>query len=176
MTAAPHDSWVMHDPDVLVVATKASDPRMPDAFVGAVAMAATLLASAILVEAHISSGAALAAMVGAVGLVAWWCRPLLAAVPAAFGLLMFSGFFVDRSGDLHWHGWADVARLLALFGVAAVVSLTRAAVIRLTRRVVITEYPIGGGEAVSRYLPESRVAASAPAVAQPPARRGDDHA
>jgi hypothetical protein len=175
MTAVRTAPSAVHDPDALVIATPRPDPRLPDAFVGVAALAATLLASSIVVEAgHISSDTALAVMAAAVGLVAWWCRPRAAAVPAVCGMLMLNGFFVDRSGDLHWHGWADVVRLVVLFGVAAVVSLSRAALIGVTGRVTITEYPIGT-RVIGPSVPEPR-SATTETTAHLHAPRGEPHA
>ena len=181
MSAARSSPLAMHGGDELVIATPTPDPRLPDAFVGVVAFAMTLLVSSILVVAgsHVSSDVALAAMAGAVGVVSWWSRPPAAAIPAACGWLMLNGLVVDRAGDLHWHGGADVARLVVLFGVAAAASLTRAALIRLTRAVAIdefvTDHSVGGGEAAAR-IPSARPTPYAPASGQPSARRGEPHA
>ncbi len=183
MCAARSGPLAMHDANELVIATPASDPRLPSEFVGAVAFATTLFVSSILVAAgsHVSSDVALVAMAGTVGLVAWWSRPPAAAIPAACGSLMLNGFVVNRAGSLHWHGGADVARLAVLFGVAAGASLTRAALIRLTRAVAIDEfptesYPSGSGAAASGPIPAVRSAPSIPESDHPFARRGDRHA
>jgi hypothetical protein len=169
---------VPDDDHPLLVATIAPDPRLPNGFVGAVSLPATLvvaLASAALWQ-HSSLGMALGAMAVVVGLIAYWSRLLAGAATAALGWLALNGFVVGDAGQLQWHGSADAVRLAVLFGVALAASGTHALGIRLSRRVILQEFAVDAGVRYSA-LSASRVGAeSRLASGRPTTSRGARHA
>lgn len=160
---------VPDDDHALLVASSAPDPRLPNGFVGAVSLPATLLValSSVVLWQHGSLGKALGAMAVTVGLIAYWCRPLAGAATAALGWLALNGFVVDGVGQLRWHGSADAVRLAVLFGVALAASGTHALGIRLSRRVILQEFATDADAeystpSASRSSGESRLAARRP--------------
>jgi hypothetical protein len=104
-----------------------ADPRLPDAFVGIVAFGVTLGVAVAIAAAGKDArwGAQLAVMAVAVGLVCWWCRPLMSLVVAACGWLMLNGLVVHTGGQLGWAGRQDVIRLGVLVAIGFAMALAR---------------------------------------------------
>jgi hypothetical protein len=70
-------------------------------------------------------GTQLAVMAVAVGLVCWWCRPLMSLVVAACGWLMLNGLVVHVGGQLGWSGRHDVVRIGVLVATGFAMALAR---------------------------------------------------
>jgi hypothetical protein len=104
------------------------DPRLPDAFVGALAFTATLAVSVALATGAKDWhwGAQLAATAITVALVCWWCRPLPSLFVSLCGWLMLNGIVVNGDAQLGWAGHRDVVRVLVLVSTGLCVSLARA--------------------------------------------------
>ena len=89
-----------------------------------VALGAVVVVFAALAAAAIPSGDIgwrLVAVAAAVGLFAAWTDDgLAAAFIVGLAWLVVNGFLVDRYGQLSWHGWADLLRLLVLVAAAGV--------------------------------------------------------
>jgi hypothetical protein len=104
-----------------------TDPRLPDAFVGIVAFGVTLGVAVVIASAGKDAhwGAQLAVMAVAVGLVCWWCRPLMSPVAAGLGWLMLNGLVVHTGGQLGWDGRRDVIRLGVLAAIGFAMALAR---------------------------------------------------
>ena len=89
-----------------------------------VALGAVVVVFAALAAAAIPSGDIgwrLVAVAAAVGLfVAWTDDGLAAAFIVGLAWLVVNGFLVDRYGQLSWHGWVDLLRLLVLVAAAGV--------------------------------------------------------
>jgi K+-sensing histidine kinase KdpD len=146
---------VTDNADVLVVSDASRDPMPPNAYAIGIAFTATLVLAAVLGEAGhwASGGLGLALMAAAVGVSAWWCRPLTSVIAGALGWLMFNGFVVDQSGTLGWHGTSDTLRLGVLLAVAVSVALARAVTVAMTRRVVLEELSLSP---VSHRIPQQQ--------------------
>lgn len=110
------------------------DPRLPDAFVGAVAFTSTLAVSVAVATAakHWHWGAQLGAMAVTVALVCWWCRPLPSLVVSLCGWLMLNGIVVNGDAQLGWSGHRDVIRVLVLVAAGLCASLARALILHLS--------------------------------------------
>jgi hypothetical protein len=67
----------------------------------------------------------LAAVAAIIAATAWLSRVDAALAAAGLGWLMVNGFFVDRYGELGWHGAGDLVRLGVLVGTALVTSALR---------------------------------------------------
>ena len=118
---------------------QADDPRLPDAFVGALAFTSTL-AVAVALAAGAKDwhwGAQLAAMATIVALVCWWCRPLPSLLVALCSWLMLNGIVTNGEAQLGWSGHRDVVRILVLVTTALCLSLTRALVLSLRSRALV---------------------------------------
>jgi hypothetical protein len=104
------------------------DPRLPDAFVGALAFTSSLAVSVALATGAKDWhwGAQLAAMAATVALVCWWCRPLPSLLVSLCGWLMLNGVVVNGDAQLGWSGHRDVVRVLVLVTTGLCVSLARA--------------------------------------------------
>ena len=117
----------------------ADDPRLPDAFVGALAFTSTLAVAVALAtgakEWH--WGAQVAAMATVVALVCWWCRPLPSLLVSLCGWLMLNGIVVNGEAQLGWAGYRDVVRILVLVAAGLSVSLTRALVFYFRSRSLV---------------------------------------
>ncbi len=172
--------WMAADTDGLIVASESVDSRLPNQLSACVSFGVTLVFAAVLggigLRAHLGLG--LAVMAAAVVLVSWWSRPLMSLVAAAFGWLMFDGFVVNQFGELRWHGAGDAVRLLILLAVAVMSSGVQALKIRLTRSVLIEEFPIArSGISPPEQIPHLRVVTDFrdPRVGDVP-RLGEDRA
>jgi hypothetical protein len=108
------------------------DPRLPNAFAGAVAFAATLVVSvAMETWSNADGDTQLALMAATVGLLCWWTRPLPSMFVALFGWLTFDGMVVNGSGHLGWSGREDAVRVAVIFAVGLGAALIREATLRL---------------------------------------------
>jgi hypothetical protein len=112
----------------------ATDPRLPDAFVGMVAFGATLAAAVVLARlgTAVGWGTDLAVMAVIGGLVCWWCRVLPSLFVAVCSWLMLNGIVVNGTGNLGWDGRHDLIRVGVLAGACLSAALLRAAQLRLT--------------------------------------------
>lgn len=113
--------------------TPPDDPRLPDAFVGALAFTSTL-AVAVAVATGAKEwhwGAQLVAMAATVGLVCWWCRPLPSLLVSLCGWLMLNGIVVNGDAQLGWSGHRDVIRVTVLVLTGLGVSIARSLTLRL---------------------------------------------
>ena len=112
------------------------DPRLPDAFVGALAFTSTLAVSVALATGAKDWhwGAQLAAMAVTVGLVCWWCRPLPSLLVSLCGWLMLNGIVVNGEAQLGWSGHRDIVRVLVLVTAGVCASLARALILHLSSR------------------------------------------
>jgi hypothetical protein len=111
----------------------ADDPRLPDAFVGALAFTSTLAVS-VAVSTGAKNwhwGAQLAVMAVTVAIVCWWCRPLPSLLVSLCGWLMLNGIVVNGDAQLGWSGHRDVVRVLVLGTTGLCVSLARAVSLHL---------------------------------------------
>ena len=104
-----------------------TDPRLPDAFVGIVAFGVTLGVAVATASAGkgFHWGTQLTFMAVAVGLVCWWCRPLMSLVVAACGWLMLNGLVVHADGQLGWGGREDDIRIGVLVAIGFAMALAR---------------------------------------------------
>ena len=104
-----------------------ADPRLPDAFVGIVAFGVTLGVAVAIAAAgkDVHWGTQLAVMAIAVGLVCWWCRPLMSLLVGACGWLMLNGLVVHTDGHLGWAGREHVVRLGVLAAIGLAMALAR---------------------------------------------------
>jgi hypothetical protein len=111
----------------------ATDPRLPDSFVGMVAFGATLAVGVALARAGtaVGWGTQLAAMAVAVALLSWWCRVLPSLFVAMIGWLMLNGIVVNGAGRLGWDAHEDPIRVGVLLGAGLAVALTRTLALRL---------------------------------------------
>ena len=157
----------------------ASDPRLPNAFVGIVAFGATLLVAVVLARAGTALGwvTELAIMAVTVGFVCWWCRVLPSIAVSGCSWLMLNGIVVNGAGRLGWDGRDDLIRVGVLLGVGLVVAMARALELHLRLRTVS---PSKLADEVERHL---YIVTSARRDPQPEAdqptfsvRRGDHHA
>jgi hypothetical protein len=157
----------------------ATDPRLPNAFVGIVAFGATLMAAVVLarVGTAIGWGTQLAAMAFTAGFVCWWCRVLPSLFVSGCAWLMLNGIVVNGSGRLHWDGRHDIIRLVVLVGIGLVVAIARAIELHLRLRTLSANK---FGDEVERHLYLVSSARQDPQVdADQPTfsvRRGDHHA
>ncbi len=105
----------------------ATDPRMPDAFVGIVAFGVTLAVAVATASAGkgLHWGTQLTVMAIAVGLVCWWCRPLTSFLASLCGYLMLNGLVVHTDGQLGWSGHEDVVRIGVLTATGFAMALAR---------------------------------------------------
>lgn len=105
----------------------ASDPRLPDAFVGIVAFGVTLAVAVAVASAGkgVQWGTQLAVMAIAVGIVCWWCRPLTSVLVALCGWLMLNGLDVHADGQLGWSSRYDVVRIGVLVATGFAMALAR---------------------------------------------------
>jgi hypothetical protein len=112
------------------------DPRLPDAFVGALAFTSTLAVSVAVATAAKDWhwGVQLAVMAVTVGLVCWWCRPLPSLLVSLCGWLMLNGIVVNGDAQLGWSGHRDAVRVLVLVSTGLCVSLARALSLHLSSR------------------------------------------
>jgi len=103
------------------------DPRLPDAFVGIVAFGVTLGIGVAIASAGngVYWGTQLAVMAVAVGVVCWWCRPLMSLVVAGCGWLMLNGLVVHADGQLGWAGRQDAIRIGVLVATGFAMALAR---------------------------------------------------
>jgi hypothetical protein len=157
----------------------ATDPRLPDSFVGIVAFGTTLVVAVALARAGTALGWAtqLGVMAAAVGFVCWWCRVLPSIFASACAWLMLNGIVVNGAGRLGWDGRDDAIRVGVLLGVGLLVAMTRALELHL-RWGAVSANSIG--EEVERHLSlvtsvpqDSQVGADQPSLT---ARQGDHHA
>jgi hypothetical protein len=111
----------------------ATDPRLPDSFVGMVAFGATLAVAVALARAGAAVGwsTQLAAMAATVALLSWWCRVLPSLFVSVIGWLMLNGIVVNGAGRLGWDGHQDPIRIAVLLGAGLVVALVRTLELRL---------------------------------------------
>ena len=119
----------------------ATDPRLPDAFVGMVAFGATLAVAVALARAGtaVGWGTQLAAMAVTVALLSWWSRVLPSLFVSVIGWLMLNGIVVNGAGRLGWDGHEDPIRIGVLLGVGLAVALART--LELHLRVLPTGSP-----------------------------------
>ena len=112
------------------------DPRLPDAFVGALAFTSTLAVSVALATGAKDWhwGVQLATMAVTVALVCWWCRPLPSLLVSLCGWLMLNGIVVNGDAQLGWAGYRDVVRVLVLVTAGLCASLVRALILHLSLR------------------------------------------
>jgi K+-sensing histidine kinase KdpD len=105
----------------------ASDPRLPDAFVGMVAFGATLAVAVALARAGtaVGWGTQLAVMSVTVALLSWWSRVLPSVFVSVIGWLMLNGIVVNGAGRLGWDGHQDVIRVGVLLGAGLAAALAR---------------------------------------------------
>lgn len=101
--------------------------RVPSAFAAPVGFAVMLTAAVVCEQLRHAEPLAVALVVfavlaGACGWLMGWAGLLFT---AGFGCLVFNGFVVSGDGSLHWHGAADVARLVVLFGAALTCAVAR---------------------------------------------------
>lgn len=110
------------------------DPRLPNAFVGAVAFATTLVVSVAMETLDKSAGdTQLVLMAVTVGLLCWWSRPLPSLFVSLCGWLTFDGMVVNGSGHLGWVGREDAVRVAVIFAVGLGAAAIREATLRLGR-------------------------------------------
>lgn len=108
------------------------DPRLPNAFVGAVAFATTLVVSVAMETLDKSAGATqLALMAATVSLLCWWSRPLPSLFISLCGWLTFDGMVVNGSGHLGWGGREDAVRVAVIFAAGLGAAAIREATLRL---------------------------------------------
>jgi hypothetical protein len=119
-----------------MTSTAATDPRLPDAFVGMVAFGATFATAVVLARlgTAVGWGTDLAVMAVIGGFVCWWCRVLPSLFVAVCGWLMLNGIVVNGAGSLGWDGRHDLIRVGVLVGASLSVALVRAAELRLRSR------------------------------------------
>lgn len=111
------------------------DPRLPSAFVGAVAFATTLVVSVAMETLDKSAGATqLALMAITVGLLCWWSRPLPSLFISLCGWLTFDGMVVNGSGHLSWAGREDAVRVAVILATGLGAAAIREATLRLGGR------------------------------------------
>lgn len=156
----------------------ATDPRLPNAFVGIVAFGATLLVAVVLARAGTALGWApqLGVMAVTVGFVCWWCRVLPSIFVSGCSWLMLNGIVVNGAGRLGWDGRHDLIRVGVLVGVGLVVAMARALELHLGFGTVSASKL---GDEVERHLyivastPQRQAEADQPTLS---VRRGDHHA
>jgi len=114
----------------------ATDPRLPDAFVGMVAFGATLAVAVVLARAGAAVGWSiqLAVMGVTVAFVSWWCRVLPSLFVAVCGWLMLNGIVVNGAGRLGWDGHEDAIRVGVLLVAGLAAALVRALELRVRLR------------------------------------------
>jgi hypothetical protein len=171
----------------------ATDPRLPNAFVGIVAFGVTLVVAVALARAGSALGWAtqLGVMAAAVGFVCWWCRVLPSIFASTCAWLMLNGIVVNGAGRLGWHGRDDAIRVGVLLGVGLLVAMARALELHLRVGAVAAN---SIGDEVERHLyivsSAQQIVSSAQQVVSSaqqdmqaeadrptfPARRGDHHA
>ena len=119
-----------------VTRVAATDPRLPDAFVGMVAFGATLAVAVVLARggSAVGWGTQLAAMAVTVAFVSWWCRVLPSTFVSVLGWLMLNGIVVNGAGRLGWDGHEDAIRVGVLLGVGLAAALARALELHLRPR------------------------------------------
>ncbi len=140
-------------------ASAGRDPRCPVEYGLGISFIALILVTAVLEAARSSIGVGLASTItiAVVAILAWWVRPMAAIGAGALGWLLLNGFVVDGDGDLHWHGHADVVRLVLLLSAAAALALVRSVQLSARRRFqrippdlsVGDDGPVGSGRVAS---------------------------
>jgi hypothetical protein len=115
----------------------ATDPRLPDAFVGLVAFGATLAVAVVLARLgpRVGWGTQLATMAVTVGFVCWWCRVLPSIFVAVCGWLMLNGIVVNGAGSLGWDGHEDAIRVGVLLGAGLATAMARTLKLHLRLRI-----------------------------------------
>jgi hypothetical protein len=107
-----------------------TDPRLPGPMVLCIAFVAFMLLAGILAELGTPPLAAVTVTSAAVAVVAWRGGPLASLGVATLAFLFLSGFDVEASGTLLWHGDADVLRLTALVVAGAGSALVHDVLVR----------------------------------------------
>jgi hypothetical protein len=108
------------------------DPRLPNAFIGAVAFATTLVMSVAMETLNQAAGGTeLVLMAVTVGLLCWWSRPLPSLFISLCGWLTFDGMVVNGSGHLGWAGREDAVRVAVIFAAGLGAAAIREVTLRL---------------------------------------------
>ena len=103
---------------------------MQPPFACAVAFGVLLLFVLVIQDLVLPGWAELAAVMVLVAAFAWWVTPLAAVLIAGLAFLDLDGFLVNDDGQLSWHGYADVGRIVVLLAAALTVVLLRNAQLR----------------------------------------------
>jgi hypothetical protein len=157
----------------------ATDPRLPNAFVGIVAFGVTLVVAVVLARVGTAFGWAtqLGVMAATVGFVCWWSRVLPGIFVSTCAWLMLNGILVNGAGRLGWDGRHDLVRACVLLGVGLVVGMARELELHLRLRAASAN---NLGDEIERHLyivtstpDDPEFDADQPTLS---VRRGDHHA